>query len=421
MVLPSLRKSRSILAYPDVADLQTATMMPAKTVRPRTILQIVPSLDAGGAERTTIDIARALAAAGYRPLVASEGGRLEEELAAAGGELLRLPLDTKQPLNLLANARTLAKLMTAENVAIIHARSRAPAWSALLAARRTGVPFVTTYHGIYNARTPLKRWYNSVMARGDAVIANSQWTADHILASYSFRPRLLAVIPRGIDLSAFNPTEVDPVQVRSLRQNWGIPENERVILLPGRLTRWKGHLIFIQALGKLRRAGKLEGVRAIILGDAQGRNDYVAELAAAVAQEALQDAVMICAHVSAMPPAYAAADIVLSASTDPEAFGRVPPEAAAMARPVIATDHGGARETVLAGISGLLVTPRDSGAMASAIADLLSRSPDRLVEMGEAGRAHIRANYSLERMQSDTLALYESLLARSIAPAGAAQ
>ena len=391
----------------------------SKADRPITVLQVVPRLDAGGAERTTIDIARALTAAGLKALVASEGGRLEGELSRAGGELRRMSLDTKHPLKLLANSRALAKLIAEESIAIVHARSRAPAWSALFAARRARVPFVTTYHGIYNAENPLKRWYNSVMLRGDAVIANSQWTAQHILGVCRFRPKQLVVIPRGIDLSEFNPAKIDDLKVQRQREQWGARAGQRVILLPGRLTRWKGQRVFIDAVSQL--PGSLrEKVRAVIAGDAQGRHEYLRELQQAIKRADMQDFVSILPHVSNMALAYAAADIVVSASTDPEAFGRIPPEAAAMGRPVIATDHGGARETVLAGVSGLLTPPADASALAAALGDLLTRSQAELEEMGRKGRAHVVANYSVERMQNETLKLYRTMLDRSVVPEPAA-
>jgi len=391
----------------------------SKAVRPISILQVVPRLDTGGAERTTIDIARALTAAGYRALVASEGGRLDEELRRAGGELRRMALDTKQPVKLLANARALAKLISAENIAIVHARSRAPAWSALFAARRARVPFVTTYHGIYNAQNPLKRWYNSVMLRGDAVIANSQWTAQHILSAYRFRPKLLTVIPRGIDLSQFDPAKIHPLQIQRQREQWGASADQRLILLPGRLTRWKGHRVFIDAVARL--PGNLrEHVRAVIAGDTQGRDEYLRELQEAIRRQELQGVVSISPHISEMALAYAAADFVVSASTDPEAFVRIPPEAAAMGRPVIATDHGGARETVLAGVSGLLTPPGDALLLAAALQDLLTSSRADLDEMGRKGRAHVAANFSVEQMQNETLKLYRTLLERSIVPQQAA-
>ena len=335
---------------------------------------------------------------------------MESELQAAGGELIRMKLGTKQPLNLLANAHALTRVLRSENIAIVHARSRAPAWSALIAARRTATPFVTTYHGIYNAQTPVKRWYNSVMVRSDAVIANSQWTADHILSTFRTRPKLLRVIPRGVDFAIFDPAKVNPAEVNTVRAQWGAKPGDRVILLPGRLTRWKGQLVLIEAISLLNRDRPLQNVRAVLAGDAQGRTGYLAEIEAAIDRYGLRHLVVVAGHIAAMAPAYAAADIVVSASTDPEAFGRVPPEAAAMRRAVIATNHGGARETVLTGISGILTPPGDSGALAAAIADLLARSVRDLCAMGEKGRAHVVANFSIEGMQEQTLDLYRSLL-----------
>jgi glycosyltransferase involved in cell wall biosynthesis len=375
------------------------------------ILQVIPALSAGGAERSTVDIARALVRCGFRALVATEGGRMEHELVAAGAELIKMPVASKSPWRILRNARALAKIIREQNVMIIHARSRAPAWSALLAARRCGIPFVTTYHGVYNARTRLKRYYNSIMARGDAVIANSQWTARHILAVYRFQPKRLKVIPRGMDLNYFNPAQVEADRVRTMREWWGARDGERVVLLPGRLTRWKGQLVFVRAFGKLKREGRLpERVRAVIAGDAQGRRSYVQEIIAAIAREGVGDTVILAQHIGDMPAAYLAADIVVSASTDPEAFGRVPPEAAAMGRAVIATDHGGARETVLSGDSGLLVKPNSVSALADALAELLAKTPAQLTAMGARGRAHIEREYTVERMAADTLALYGVLL-----------
>jgi glycosyltransferase involved in cell wall biosynthesis len=375
------------------------------------ILQVIPALSAGGAERSTVDIARALVRCGFRALVATQGGRMEHELAAAGGELIKMPVASKSPWRILRNARALAKIIREQNVVIIHARSRAPAWSALLAARRCGIPFVTTYHGVYNARTRLKRWYNSIMARGDAVIANSQWTARHILAVYRFQPKRLKVIPRGMDLDYFNPVKVEPDRVQTMREWWGAKDGERVVLLPGRLTRWKGQLVFARAFGKLKREGRLpERVRAVIAGDAQGRRSYVQEVIATIAREGVGDTVILATHIGDMPAAYLAADIVVSASTDPEAFGRVPPEAAAMGRAVIATDHGGARETVLSGESGLLVKPNSATALADALAELLAKSPAQLAAMGRAGRAHIQETYTVEHMCGETLRLYGMLL-----------
>jgi glycosyltransferase involved in cell wall biosynthesis len=373
------------------------------------ILQIVPQLDAGGAERSTIDMAKAIAEAAFRSLVASEGGRLEPQLAAAGGELIRLPMNAKAPHTLLANGLRLAELVRRENVQLVHARSRAPAWSALMAARLAKVPLVTTYHGIYNASNALKRFYNSVMVRGDRVIANSQWTADHIVREHGVARNLIRVIPRGVVLMEFDTARVDPKRTESMRRQWGTGPADFVVLLPGRLTRWKGQLVLLAALAQMP-PGSLHNVRAVLMGDAQGRDAYVQELRAAIAAANLDKVALIVGHATDMPAAYLASDVVVSASIEPEAFGRVAAEAGAMARPMIATDHGGARETILPGVSGQLVRPRDAAALAKAIGAVMEMSPSARAEMGEEARIYIRAHFSRDRMCAETLAVYRELL-----------
>jgi glycosyltransferase involved in cell wall biosynthesis len=374
------------------------------------ILQVIPSLDTGGAERTTLDVAAALVRDGFTALVASRGGRMEEELAASGAELIRLNAASKSPRIMLSNALALRDLIRKRSVSLVHARSRAPAWSALSAASMVGVPFVTTYHGIYNAGNPLKRFYNSVMIRADAVIANSQWTADHILREYKKKPKRLVVIPRGVDLALFDPASIPPDNVTALRGKWGVGEKDFVAFLPGRLTRWKGQGVLIDAMTRLKAKGVLGTARAIFAGDAQGRDEYEKELREKIAEAGLSYHVFIVGHVDDMATAYAASDAVISASTDPEAFGRVAAEASAMAKPVIASDHGGARETVLTNVSGFLVPPGDAEALATALEKVIATPPHGRVNMGMAGRAHIIRNYSRERMCSETIALYRSLI-----------
>ena len=381
---------------------------------PPAILQVIPSLDTGGAERSTIDMAAALTEAGYRALVVSEGGRLEGQLRAAGGELITLPVASKNPFTIWRNGARLARIIRQENVVLIHARSRAPAWSALKAARKTGIPFVTTYHGIYNAKSALKRRYNAIMARGDMVIANSNFTARHIRERYHLPENRLAVIHRGLDLRDFDPGFVAPHKLEWIRNGWGSDATNRIVFLPGRMTRWKGHRVFIEAFAALQQSDRLPpDVRGVMAGDAQGREDYVHEIETAIENAGLASVLSVRPHIADIAAAYAASDIVVSASTDPEAFGRIPIEAGAMRKPVIATSHGGSEETVLPGRSGLLVPAKDVGALAGALTALFSLPKAELAAMGDAGRAHVEANFTVQAMCAATMDIYRRLTGKS--------
>ena len=253
----------------------------------RTVLQIIPQLDAGGAERTTIDGAAALAEAGARPLVATLGGRLISELQANGGVWAPFPARTKNPLAMALNVRRLARIIRDEKVDLVHARSRAPAWVALGAARLTNTPFVTTYHGSYAGQSILKVLYNSVMARGDAVIANSQFTADRILRMHPFAADRIHVIHRGTDFRAFTPAQVDAERVSRLRKSWGLAPDDRIVLLAARLTGWKGQRVLIEA-AKLLVAQGLTDTKFVLAGDDQGRDAYVRELRGRIADSVMR-------------------------------------------------------------------------------------------------------------------------------------
>ncbi len=376
-----------------------------------TVLQVIPELDAGGAERTTVDIAKAIVAAGGRALVASQGGRLERELRDAGGELVRLDVKSKSPATIWANARKLADLIRAENVDVVHARSRAPAWSALRAARDAKRPFVTTYHGTYNAKTRLKRWYNSVMARGDVVIANSRFIAERIRAEHKIADDRIVVIPRGADLEVFDRRRIEPERIAALRADWraGVEGEKFVILLPGRLTRWKGQAVAIEALAGLSDLAETPPV-LVMVGDEQGRDGYRAELERLAEDRLVADKVRFPGHCDDMPAAYACADLVLSTSVEPEAFGRVAVEAQIMGRLVVASDHGGARETVVDGQGGWRAPPGDAAALAGAIRRIAAMSPDDRFAAGQRGAARTRREFSVEAMQTATLSVYERVL-----------
>ena len=237
-----------------------------------TLLQVVPELETGGAEQTTIDVANAVVRAGGKALVATRGGRMAARLEADGGRLAQMPVQTKNPLVMLGNAARLVDLIRKEKVSIVHARSRAPAFSALWAAQATKTPFVATYHGVYGAKNSVKRWYNAVMTRGDLVIANSDYTRDHVLAEHKLDPDKIVSIPRGIDLERFNPSWVTPERVQALREAWGVEARDRRVklLLAGRLTRIKGHLLIIEAARRMREDG-VEDFLILFAGDDQGR------------------------------------------------------------------------------------------------------------------------------------------------------
>jgi len=377
-----------------------------------TLLQVTPRLDTGGVERTTVDVAAAVVAAGGRAIVASEGGRLEDALAAAGAALVRLPVASKNPLTIAANGRALKALAVRERVSLIHARSRAPAFSALWAARAARIPFVATYAGVYNARSPWKRWYNGVMARADLVIANSDFTRAHVLASHGADPGRVAAIPRGVDLAEFDPAAVAAERVRSVRRAWGIDETESrpVVLLAGRLTRWKGQALAVQAARRLRARGVSDFI-LVLAGDDQGRDAYRQELEAAITGAAMGEAVRLVGHCADMPAAYLAADLACAPSLEPEAFGRTAVEPQAMGRPVLAADHGATAETVTPGRTGWLVAPGDVDAWAAALEAALVAGPEAWARMGQAGMADVRSRFSVTAMTNATLEAYAQLLA----------
>ncbi|TXN60500.1 glycosyltransferase family 4 protein, partial [Methylobacterium sp. WL6] len=340
------------------------------------VLQIIPELDAGGAERTTVDIAAGLAAVGARALVATEGGRLVGELQAKGGICLPFPAASKNPVQMALNVGRLARLCRREGVQIIHARSRAPAWVALGAARRLKLPFVTTYHGSYSGRTGVKVLYNSVMARGDVVIANSHYTADLIRRLHAEQAGdRVQVIHRGTDLSAFTPVSVGAARVEALRRVWGVAPHERVVLLAARLTAWKGQRILIEAAALMRAQGVAD-FAIVLAGDPQGRVAYERELDALVVARGLVGVVRRVGHCTDMPAAFRAASVVAVPSVEPEAFGRSAVEAQALGTPVVVSDLGAVPETVLsppevsAGQrTGWRVPAGDAAALAAALAE----------------------------------------------------
>ena len=375
------------------------------------VLQVVPELGAGGVERTAVDIAGGLVAAGHEAFVASAGGRLVAELESVGAHHVALPLATKNPLVMAANAVRLEALIARIGADIVHARSRAPAWSALLAARRTRRPFVTTYHGAYGQGAGwagrVKGFYNGVMARGDRVIANSGFTRDLLVERHGTDPARVTVIYRGTDIERLDPARVSPDAVARQRADWGVAPEAKLLLLPARLTAWKGHRVLLDAARRLDRAD----IACVFLGDPQGRDDYVRAL-----HDRARGAGLLLAtpgHSADMATAYAAADVVVVPSTEPEAFGRTAVEAQAMGRPLVVADHGAMPETVRAwpepGWTGWRVAPGDADALAKALVEAMALDDAARAALAERARAQA-ARFGRARMIRETLACYQALL-----------
>ena len=373
------------------------------------ILQVLPALDAGGVERGTIEMVQAIVAAGGRALVASAGGRLVTQVERAGGQHLSLPLMTKDPLNILINAGRLARIVRAEGVQLIHARSRAPGWSAWIASRRAGVPFVTTWHGVYSEDFPGKHAYNSVMARGKRVIAISHYVARRVAAGYAVPQARLRIIPRGVDAHLFHPGQIVGERMHRLAQAWRLPACARVIMLPARLTRWKGAHSLLDAMATLAPGHR--DTLCVLVGQDQGRGGYARALEVHAARLGLAGRLRITGHCDDMAAALMLADIVVNTSLKPEPFGRSVIEAQAMRRPTVAFDHGGAAETVQHGITGFLVPPGDAAALGRIMGHVLDMPEEERQALGERARSSVLEGYTAAEMQAATLAVYREVLA----------
>ena len=372
-----------------------------------TVLQVLPRLGGGGGvERGTLDISRALTGAGWRSIIVSADEIDRAAAAEAGARHAALPVARRNPLDAPGAIRRFVRLIAQEEVDLVHARSRWPAWLASHAARRTGRPFVTTFHGSYSTSWPGKRRYNAIMARGDLVIAVSKFIARHIAETYAVEPGRVRTIPRGVDLSHFDPARVDDARIAALRAAWQVPASRQVVMLPGRLTTSKGHFALLDALARVETH-----VCCVLVGVSDpGHAGYRARIAQRIEALGSAHTVLLAGPCHDMPAAYMLADIVVSPSLRAEAFGRVPAEAQAMGRPVIAFAHGGALETVRDGESGWLVPPGDTGELANAIREALGASPAARALLAAAGQAHVRRNFTLDGMCSATLDVYRELL-----------
>lgn len=378
-----------------------------------TILQVLPALNSGGVERGTIDIAKAIADQGWRSLVASAGGTMEHQVHNAKAEHITLPLDTKNFFQIRKNAKLLQQIIEEYKVDLVHVRSRAPAWSVYLALKNNpSIPFITTFHGTYGLNGIGKRWYNSVMTTGKKVIAVSQFITNHIQTYYNIANHKIVTIPRGVDTDYFNAENVSSNRVFQVMERLNIPEELPVILMPGRITEWKGQLSLIEALKEIPH----RQFYCLIMGDSSEHPSYKAKLDQAIIHHKLHANIRIMPNSLDMPAAYKVSDMVVSASIRPEAFGRIAPEAQSMERLIVATDHGGSEETVIHSETGWLIPPGDSKAMAKAIDHGLSLSKEQRSSMTKKARQHIIDNFSLKQMCHRTINLYEDIIQSSLNP-----
>lgn len=382
--------------------------------RPLTVLQIVPTLGQGGVERGTLEITEAIVKAGGRALVATSGGKLLPRVTRAGGEVIAMNVASKNPVNLWQNARLLARLIGDLGIDILHARSRAPAWSAYWASQRTGTPFVTTWHGTYREDFPLKRQYNAVMARGRPVIAVSDYVRGLVIERHGLAPEDVVTIPRGADTAVFAEEAVGNERTVKLAEQWGLLDDPRpVIMLPGRLVRRKGAEELVEAADRLHamRGGDF---LALLVGETVDAR-FEAALRRRIDRLGLDGCVRIAGGCSDMPAALKLASVVVAPSLEPEAFGRAIVEAQAMGRPVVAADHGGARETVSHGQSGWLYPPGDIARLTIELNKALSLDPSARAHVGLAARACVHSRYTVAAMQRATLAVYERVAGRTFA------
>lgn len=372
------------------------------------VLQIVPVLGPGGAEQGCIDVAAGIVRAGGKAIVVSNGGHRVPEILRAGGMHIPLAVDSKNPFIMWRNIARIRALIERYRVDIVHARSRAPAWSAMKACEGTRARFVTTCHAPYKGEGKFKTLYNSIMARGERVIAISDYIAGYLRQTFDVDPARLRIIPRGIPLEKFQPVNVSVHRMIELTRKWRLPDGASVVMMPGRLTRWKGHHVLIEAMHRLSAARP--DLFCVLIGSDQGRTAYTRELLDLIRERNLDAQVRLVEHCDDMPAAYMLATAVVSASIEPEGFGRVPVESQAMGRPTIATDHGGAHETILRGQTGWLVPPNDPVALAQAIDEALDLSPQEREALAAHSVEHVSRHFSGALMVERTLDVYAELL-----------
>tara|TARA_B100001113_G_scaffold350781_1_gene348584 strand:- start:642 stop:1796 length:1155 start_codon:yes stop_codon:yes gene_type:complete len=377
------------------------------------VLQVIPKLGYGGAETGCYDIAHFLPENNCKSFIVTSGGELTKFIDRKKVKLIRLPVHSKNPLMILMNSIILVGIILVFNISIVHARSRAPAWSCLFATKITRRKFVTTFHGTYNFRGKLKKFYNSVMVRSDLVIAGSNFIFSHIQENYpeflNSKKKFL-VIFRGINVDYFDPTTKLETDENKLLEEWHINNKKKIILMPGRLTSWKGQELFIEALNLVKIELGYEAFHVVILGSDQGRDMYKKKLINLTEKYNLKDQIKFVDHCKDMALAYNISDIVVSASIEPEAFGRVAVEAQSMEKVIIASNIGGSNETIINEKTGFLFESGDPSALSKKIIQAMTMDESSLELMGKEGRKNIIKKFNVEKMCFSTYSEYKRLL-----------
>ena len=377
------------------------------------VLQVIPKLGFGGAETGCYDIAHYLSENKCKSYIVTSGGDLIKFIDKKKVKLIRLPVHSKNPLLIFLNALILIGIILIFKISIVHARSRAPAWSCLLATKLTGRKFVTTFHGTYNFSGKLKKFYNSIMVRSDLIIAGSNFIFSHIKNNYSEFLKLnrkFLVIFRGINVDYFDPTTKFENDEKKLLQNWEINKEKKIILMPGRLTSWKGQKLLIEAINLVKIELGYEAFHVVILGDDQGRDLYKKELVRLTEQYRLTNQIKFIKHCKDMALAYKVSDIIISASIEPEAFGRVAVEAQSMEKLIIASNIGGSNETIIDEKTGFLFESGDAHSLSKKIIKAITMDETSLNLIGKEGRKNIIKKFNVEKMCFSTYSEYKRLL-----------
>ena len=377
------------------------------------VLQVIPKLGYGGAETGCYDIAHYLPENDCESFIVTSGGELLKFIDKKKVKIIKLPVHSKNPLIIFINFLALVAIILVKNISIVHARSRAPAWSCLLAAKITGRKFVTTFHGTYNFNNKIKKFYNSVMVRSDLIIAGSNFIFSHIKDNYTKylnAKKKLLVIFRGINVDYFDPTTKLDSDEKKLLKKWQIEKDKKIILLPGRLTGWKGQEVFLEAINLVNIELGYEAFYAVILGSDQGRDLYKKKLIRITEQHRLNNQVKFIDHCNDMALAYKVSDIVISASIEPEAFGRVAVEAQSMEKPIIASDIGGSNETIIDEKTGFLFESNNAKSLSKKILKVLSMDETLLQSIGKEGRKNIIQKFNVEKMCFSTYSEYKRIL-----------